>query len=184
MTAGLTTTREETGLRSVIHWLAQDRNVTLFVNFRRAKAALPDWLSDEDDLYAEAPQEVREEHSLHAVGERDLDELWKLAESLKDRNACVWVFPKLEREELLKGLKLYLAWYARPSALKVQLEQGSKELAKGLLTGVHAIALQVPGDERLFVFSTPEIVGEWKAAGLSWALGDDPRIVVCERSVE
>ncbi len=162
MTAGLATTTEETGLGSVIRWLAQGRKVTLFVNFRRAKTELPEWLSEMDDLYAEAPQEVRQIHSLHAVGDRDLDEMWKLADSLKERDACVWVFSKLERDELLKGLKLYLAWYARPSLLKMQFEQGSKELAKGLLTGVDVVVLQVPGDEEYHVFANPEATIDWR----------------------
>lgn len=161
MTVGLAATTEETGLRSVIRWLAKDRRVTLFVNFRRAKTALPEWLSEKDDLYAEAPPEVRDVHSLHAVGDRDLDELWKLMESLKNRDACVWVFSSLPHDELLKGLKLYLAWYARPSLLKMQFEQGSKELAKGLLTGVDVIVLQVPGDEEYHVFANPEATIDW-----------------------
>ena len=161
MTAGLSAVTEETGSRSVIRWLAKDRKITLFVNFRRAKTALPEWLSEQDDLYAEAPQEVREVHSLHAVGDRDLDELWKLADSLKNRDACVWVFSSLSREELLKGLKLYSAWYARPSLLKMQFEQGSKELAKGLLTGVDVVVLQVPGDEEYHVFANPEATIDW-----------------------
>lgn len=152
---------EETGLGSLVHWLAQDRKVTLFVNFRRAKTALPEWLSEKDDLYAEAPQEVREAHSLHAVGDRSLNELWALAESLKSRDACVWVFSSLPQDELLKGLKLYLAWYARPSLLKMQFEQGSKELAKGLLTGVDVVVLQVPGDEEYHVFANPEATIDW-----------------------
>ena len=161
MTAELVATTEETGSRSVIRWLAQRRNVTLFVNFRRAKTALPEWLSEDDDLYAEAPQEVREVYSLHAVGDRSLDELWKLAESLKDRDACVWVFSSLPQDELLKGLKLYLAWYARPSLLKMQFEQGSKELAKGLLTGVDVVVLQVPGDEEHHLFANPDASIDW-----------------------
>lgn len=161
MTAGLAVATEETGLRPVIRWLAEDRKVTLFVNFQRAKAALPDWLSEQDDLYAVAPQEVREDNSLHVVGDRELDELWNLAESLKDRDACVWVFSSFPHDELLKGLKLYLAWYARPSLLKMQFEQGSKELAKGLLTGVDVVVLQVPGDEEYHVFANPEATIDW-----------------------
>ena len=161
MSIGTPAMTEDTGLGSVIRWLAQDRKVTLFVNFRRAKTELPTWLIEKDDLYAEAPREVREVYSLHAVGDRDLDELLELAESLKDRDACVWVFSSLVRNELFKGLKLYLAWYARPSLLKMQFEQGSKELAKGLLTGVDVVVLQVPGDEEYHVFANPEATIDW-----------------------
>ena len=161
MTAGLAAVAEETGLRSVIRWLAKDREITLFVNFRRAKTALPEWLSEKDDLYSETPQEVRDVQSLHAIGDRDLNEQWELAESLKGRDACVWVFSSLPQDELLKGLKLYLAWYARPSLLKMQFEQGSKELAKGLLTGVDVVVLQVPGDEEYHVFANPEATIDW-----------------------
>lgn len=156
MTAELSSATNKTDVTSVLQLLAQNRKVALFVNCRWAKEALPDWLSESDDLFFEAPQEVREVYSLHAVGNRELDELWDLAEWVKDRDAGIWVFSDIHRDDLLKGLKLYLAWYARPSVLKTQLEQGSRELAKRLLSGVIAVLLQKPGDPMAYVFVNSE----------------------------
>lgn len=172
-----------TGLKPLIRFIAMDQTTILFMNYRNAGMTPPEWLSNEDDLYAGAPQELRSMHSLHAVCEKEIDKLLELARLFNDRDSSVWVFSGLAQNELLNGLKPYLAWYARPSVLKIQFDQGSKELAKALLAGVYAVVLQVPGDERAYVYAKPEVVRVWKSERLPWACGIDQSIVVRERPI-
>ena len=159
----MTALEEETPLKSVVKWLGRKRTAMLFVDFRRTELSLPMGLSEKDDLFAEAPEDVRKEYSLHAVSDADLGRLWGLAEQIGERDTCVWVFSDLPVRDLLAGLKVYLAWYARPSVLRTQLEHGPKALAKGLLSGVHAVLLDVPGDEDYHVFGSQEIPIDWSA---------------------
>ena len=153
--------QEETSLKSVVEWLGKKRTAALFVDFRRTELSLPTGLSEKDDLFAEAPEDVRDEYSLHAVSDADLGKLWDLADQVRERDTCVWVFSDLPVRDLLNGLKVYLAWYARPSVLRAQLEHGPKRLVNGLLSGVHAVLLDVPGDEDYHVFANPEIPINW-----------------------
>ena len=157
MTAVVSVLNEETELRSVVGRVIRNSKPTLSVNFRHAGMRLPWTLSEKGDLYAAAPQEIRDLNSLHFVADQSFDELWELSEQLRERDACIWVFSSLKADALLKGLKLFLAWYSRPSVLKTQFEQGSKELAKRLLTGVTAALVQVPGDPIAYVFVNSDI---------------------------
>ena len=157
----MTALQEETSLMAAVEWLGEKRTAMLFVDFRRTELSLPTGLSEKDDLFAEAPDDVRSEYSLHAVSNADLSKLGSLAEQVRERDTCVWVFSDLPVRDLLKGLKVYLAWYARPSVLRTQLEHGPKALVKGLLSGVHAVLLDVPGDEDYHVFANPEATINW-----------------------
>lgn len=154
-------TQEETSLKSVVDRLATKRVATLFVDFRRAELALPEGMNETEDLFAEAPDEVRAEYSLYAVSNPDLNKLWNLAEQVKERETCVWVFSALPVGDLLKGLKFFFAWYARPNVLMMQLEHGPKALVKGLLSGVQVVLVDVPGDEDYHLFASPEVAIDW-----------------------
>lgn len=157
----MTALQEETSLKSVVEWLGKKRTTILLVDFRRAELPLPSNIREKDDLFAEAPDEVRAEYSLYAVSHADLNKLWELAEQFKSKDTCVWLFSDILVADLFKGLRFFWAWYARPSVLMTQLEHGPKALVRGLLTGVHAVLIDVPGDEEFRVFANPEATIDW-----------------------
>ncbi len=125
--------------------LTQLGNPCILANFKRAGIPLPDGLRADDDLYAHAPEEIRREHSMHLVTLETGEKWLELVEELRARDALCMVFSTCEPAELLSKLKLYLAWFAEPRILSMQLRQGSRELAKGVMESLEAILVTAPG---------------------------------------
>jgi hypothetical protein len=147
--------------------LSTGRTSAAFLNLRHAALELDDRVTRTDDLFADAPREIRAQHSLHVASEQEPSGLWDMTKPMMERDACIWVFAAMAVPELLKGLKVYLAWYARSSILKTQFDEGSEELARRLLTGVTAVLLQVPNDPTVYVFVNSANDGGLNLAELS-----------------
>ena len=147
------------GIDSALAELGRNATPFLFTNFKMAKLPLPKWLKEEDDLYCNSPKEIRQEHSLHIIGPEAGERWHELFKELRVLEAAIIVMAEKSREELLARLKLYLAWYAQPASLKVQLEQGSDNLRRGIMTDVKALLLQTTPKSDWVVYLPP---------GVSW----------------
>jgi hypothetical protein len=122
--------------------LGRGCGAVLVCNFNKLRLPLPPGIAADDDLYRDAPAEIRESHSLHFVAPEDIENWLELVEELRARGPLIILFTRKGRKELLEGLKPYLAWYADPGVLQVQFAEGSERLAQGLMTGVEALLLQ------------------------------------------
>jgi hypothetical protein len=127
----------------------------LVANLEQAGLPLPTGVQADDDLFSQAPEEIRREHSLHLIGPDDRTTWHELIEKLRDKGALVVIFSKKSRDELVKDLRLYWAWYARPQTVKMVFEQGSENLAKGLMTGVEAVLTATAAAEGWSLYARP-----------------------------
>ncbi len=105
-----------------------------------------------EDLFAQAPEEIRETDSLIVASfPREAQVLANIQAAARADGAVLFVstqsFPQILAEQ-----KIVWAWYSRPSILKQQLSLGSKELAKKLLAAVDmAVLLHTVGSDVLIL---------------------------------
>jgi hypothetical protein len=134
----------------------------LVANFKQAGTPLPKGVRAEDDLFAKAPEEIRREHSLHLIGSDDAAPWLEVFENLRGRDALAVMFTKKPREELLQGLRPYWGWYSKPQTVKMVFEQGPENLAKGLMTGVEAVLLEIPAEKGWLLYVRPGVELNWE----------------------
>lgn len=141
----------------VVGELAQRWTPVLAVNFKKAGVQLRPGMEADSDLYRDAPESVRREHSLHLIGPEDNEAWLEVFEEFRSRGTLIVIFTDKSRGELVDGLRLYLAWYAQPGTLKIQLEEGSAHLTKGIMTFVKAILLHaISGDDGI-IYLPPDV---------------------------
>ncbi|MDZ4851860.1 MAG: hypothetical protein SGI77_21435 [Pirellulaceae bacterium] len=102
---------------------------------------LKDWKCCSEDLFAMAPEEIRQENSLY---------LYEFGTQAKDRqiivdgvnkDALTVLLTNDGVDTVIESQKLVWAWFSKPSILRHQLENGSKHLAEQLLAAVRAAAI-------------------------------------------
>ena len=122
--------------------------VYLVVNQKRlAGVTIGNWEPETEDLFAQAPNEIRETNSLH-VGTLDLKKT-----SEKDLllglvgDAAILFMSNSALPVLLEQQKIAWAWFSRPSIFRQQITLGSESLAKILFAGI-TLALVIPQGKR------------------------------------
>ncbi|MCA9065366.1 MAG: hypothetical protein KDA96_19995 [Planctomycetaceae bacterium] len=125
----------------LLRQLCLSGTVIQFVNFRHAGVPTPNrkWIGD--DLFAEAPDDVRDIYSLHAITGVELRDHLELHQLLTDRDAEVWAIPASDAESCLREAKLHLAWLARPSVLEMTLRRSPKDFCASLLQPFSALVV-------------------------------------------
>lgn len=129
-------------LRSLAKSLLTRHSAFLLANFRLAALPPVARLLDSDDLFRNAPPEIREIYSLHVVNQGPLEERLNLLESLAAKDAVVLAVPERTREECLVDAKLYFAWFARASVLELTLNQGSRMMGQGLMQAFRTVVVK------------------------------------------
>ena len=114
--------------------LFEVRPTILFANFRAAGIDLPAESMTGADLFREAPDEIREEHSLHAIIDAPLEERMQWVEMLWKKDAVIVAIPDGDIAKCLTDVKLLIGWFVRPSILEVTLTRGSRILCEKLLS--------------------------------------------------
>ena len=140
----------------------QSWGLFMAVNFKHNRLPIPPSVSNSNNLCQDAPESICRQHSLHLIASDGSEEWQKLADAFAERGALAVIFTDLSRDDLIKGLKLYLAWYAQPASLRIQLDQGSDHLRRGIMTGVKALLLQTTPNSDWVVYLPP---------GVSWPSG-------------
>lgn len=115
--------------------------VILFVNFRLAgiDPAPRDLIGP--DRFQEAPEEVRDIYSLHAITGGTPGQKLQLVEKLQAKDAVVVALPDGDPETCLAESKLFWSWFARPSVLELTLTRGSRELCSNLMKAYRGFVL-------------------------------------------
>lgn len=107
--------------------------VILFANYRLAGVdpTAPELAGP--DRYQDAPEEVREMYSLHAVMGGTPGQMLQIVDKLRTKDAVIIALPEGDAETCLAESKLYWGWFARPSVLEMSLTRGSRELCKKIM---------------------------------------------------
>ena len=146
--AQIVITLNDTPLIELVKKICGDAGLWVAVNEQRLGGSIQLVNKQTEDLFAQAPEEIRATDSL-VLGDFELSSqvLTNIQSASRADGALMFVssepFPKILAEQ-----KIVWAWYSRPSIFKQQLTLGSKELAKKLLSAVEiAILLNtVDGD--------------------------------------
>jgi hypothetical protein len=154
------------GAVEVVQAMAGCTRAYLAVNFK--DAGLPAVLeaTAENDLFCDAPEEVRTEHSLHVFGSEELPGWEPLLTRLAEKGSLTVLFSDHPKGAVVEGLRAVLAWYARPGILKTQLDEGSSHLARKLLAGVFAVLVVTRPDAGWLVYVNPELAPAPELLGL------------------
>jgi len=105
----------------------------LFANFRAAAMDPPAASVAGSDLFETASDEIREEHSLHAIINGNPRERMEWVNLLGDKDAIIVAIPVGDVQKCLAESKLFGGWFVRPSILEVTLARGSRCLCEQLL---------------------------------------------------
>ena len=99
------------------------------------------------DLFEEFPQEIRAEHSLHALT-GEFDGLWETFQTAAQSNAALWIVPEADIDACLDEAKFHLAWLAQPRVLDQTLSQSDGQMfAEGLMKPFKAIFTSLADDD-------------------------------------
>ncbi len=105
----------------------------LFANFRAAAMEPPAESVAGSDLFQAASDEIREQHSLHAIINGTPRERMEWVNLLGDKDAIIVAIPVGDVQKCLAESKLFGGWFVRPSILEVTLARGSRCLCEQLL---------------------------------------------------
>ena len=149
--------------------LFEEHPTILFANFRAAGIDPPAESVVGADLFRDAPDEIREEHSLHAIIDAPLEEWTQWVEMLWEKDAGIVAIPDGDIAKCLTDVKLLAGWFVRPSILEVTLTRGSRYLCEKLLSPFLGFVIH-PNETRpeWVVYSGSKVSGEkLLMAGLS-----------------
>ncbi len=149
----------------MIRQLGTGMNVLLAANLKACRLPLIGGLREEDDAYAEAPEAVRSDHSLHVFAADSIPDARAVIETLRQKGGLIVLFTKLDRAALMAELKFYWAWFARPATLRMQFEDGSEFLAEKLFSGLHAVLIEAEPGKGWIVYANPKNTPDWQAVG-------------------
>ena len=105
----------------------------VFANFRAAGMDPPAETVAGKDLFCDAPEEIREIHSLHAIVDGAPNERVELVKKLAEKDAAIVAIPDGDIQLCLSKMKLFAGWFVSPGILEVTLTQGSRFLCEQLL---------------------------------------------------
>ena len=137
----------------VLPQLIDQHHAFLFANFKHARIPVSDRIGAGDDLFENAPKEVREIYSLHTIGKATRDQKLGVYEKLRNLDAVVCAVPESDEETSLKDAKLYLAWFARPSVLEMSLQKSPETFCAALLKPFKMIVLKSSATNNWVMYS-------------------------------
>lgn len=162
-------------LAEMLKQLFEVHPTILFADFRAAGIDPPAESVAGADLFREAPDEIREEHSLHAIIHGSPDERLEWAQVLGEKDAGIVAIPEGEIARCLAEVRPLSGWLVRPSSLEVTLNAGSRILCDRLLAPFLGLVIhpRETGPEWV-LYSSPGVSREkLLQAGFSVAAGNE-----------
>ena len=165
----------EISLDAALTWLSVHFQPLLLANFEAAGQDAPAWLSPEENLLKAASPEQIGKNCLYLLAPGDVpadgDEpsdpadraiaatarLLKVYHALRPYSAAVLLFGNGNKQEVDKAIGFRRGFYASATCLELFLRQGSVELARGLIEGLHAIVI-AGGDASWTAYANPKLV--------------------------
>lgn len=142
-------------MADVIGQLCQSRSPMLMANGRAGGRLVPRWLLEQENHFAQAPEEIRREHSLQIVSDFPLKDVWEIYSPLHAADAAIWALPDGPTAQTLADAKLYLAWFARPSILELNLLHGSRFFLEGLFKPFAGFCFRPSSGREWVVYGKP-----------------------------
>lgn len=127
--------------------LCRRHGAFLLANFKVACVEDPGIRIAGEDLLENLPKTIRSHESLHAVVNPDSHGRQELWQQLRGRDAAVWCFPESDVHSCLLDIKLYAAWFVRPSVLEMALQNNSSEFGNRILKSFRMLVLKSDGDQ-------------------------------------
>jgi hypothetical protein len=173
-----------TSLATVLELLQLRFAPLLIANFRLAGVNPPDWIAANDDLLAAAPAEVTDQHSLHLLAAEDIPlpdgnlspldsrgpqraALLELYHQLRPHAAAILAFAKASKSDVTKSIGFRRGFYCSADSLEMFLARGSRELARSLVDGMHAILIARNGDLHWTLYANPTLAPTPAEVGLA-----------------
>jgi hypothetical protein len=127
--------------------------------FGNPAARLSGWTVAAEDLFSQAPAEIRTQHSL-SVGSIDWNSVdpTELASVLRSDSALL-LFHASDVEQLIDRKKVMWGWFAQPSLLQFHLRNGSEMLVGSLVQDDDLILIASRDARELFFYGQSEKVG-------------------------
>lgn len=142
-------------MADVVGQLYRSRSPMLMANGRAGGRQAPRWLLEQEDHFAQAPEEIRREHSLQIVSDLPLRDVWEIYSPLHATDAAIWALPDGPTVQTVADAKLYLAWFARPSILELNLQHGSPFFLEGLFKPFAGFCFRPSGGRDWVVYGRP-----------------------------
>lgn len=137
----------------VLPQLMDQHDAFLFANFKHARIPVPDRVNVGVDLFENAPKEIREIYSLHTISKGTRDYTLAVYEKLRHLDAVVCAIPEADTKSSLKDVKLYLAWFTRPSVLEMTLQKSPETFSAALLKPFKMIMLRSSNTNNWVMYS-------------------------------
>ena len=133
----------------------------VFANFRAAGIDPPAEAVAGADWFNDAPDEIREVHSLHAIVDGSPEERLQWVKTLGEKDAVLVAIPDGDIPMCLDSIKLFSGWFVRPSILEVTLTQGSRLLCEQLLRPFLGLIIQQNDSKpEWVVYSAPRVTSQ------------------------
>ena len=133
----------------------------VFANFRAAGIDPPAEAVAGADWFNDAPDEIREVHSLHAIVDGSPEERLQWVKTLGEKDAVLVASPDGDIPMCLDSIKLFSGWFVRPSILEVTLTQGSRLLCEQLLRPFLGLIIQQNDSKpEWVVYSAPRVTSQ------------------------
>lgn len=143
-------------LASFLTQLKSDYKSYLVANIGKTALSAPGLVLDPEDLFQNAPAEIRKENALH-VSEIDYSaKYFSEVAAWLGKDSGLLIHSSLSATTLKQAKKLYWAWFSQPSILLHQTRAGSQELAEKLFENVESVVLLQKGsptESSLFVLA-------------------------------
>lgn len=122
--------------------LCETPNAFLLANFKASHVELPSTQVAEEDLIENLPASICSHNSLHAICRLDSQSRQDLWNQLKGQDAAVWCLPFGDIQSCLLDIKLYAAWFVRPSVLETALQDNPGEFKERILRSFRMLVVQ------------------------------------------
>lgn len=149
---------EERFETNVLPALCKTHDAFLVVNFKTGGLDNPGIRVAGEDLLESLPETIRKYESLHAVIHSDAQRKLELGRRLNGRDAAIWCVPGEDIQSCVLDIKLYAAWFVRPTVLQAALQNSSTDFCERLLRSFRMLLLRGAGDDdRWFLYSKPDV---------------------------
>lgn len=149
---------EEQFENKVLADLCKTHNAFLLANFKAGGVKDPGIRVVGEDLLKYSPKTVRGHESLHAVVHPNNQRKRELWEQLEGCDAAVWCFPGEDIQSCLLDIKLYAAWFVRPSVLRSVLQNSSSDFGERLLRSFRLLVLRDDNaEDRWHLYTKPNV---------------------------
>lgn len=142
----------------ILNQLKGDLQSTITTNTGKIALSIPGFTLDEEDLFAQAPPDIRKDNALH-VSPVDYTALYLIDLCLWAVKDCgLFIHSNQPAESLKEKKRVFWAWFSKPSILLHQAKVGSQGLAEKIFDELEMVVIiqkLTPTEASLVILSPP-----------------------------